>query len=233
MKTEERAELKEIFLSTVPVLSGYMVLGIGFGVLLRAKGYGVLWALLISTLIYAGSLQFVLIGLISSGAGILETALTALMINSRHIFYGISMVDKYGNTGPVKPYLIFSLTDETYALVCNEQTVNRFSDKKRFYLLVSLMNQFYWVAGSVFGSLIGSIIPFNTRGLDFALTALFITVFTDQWMSAKNHIPALAGIGASVVCLLIFGAGRFLIPAMILIIIILAALRGKADYEYN
>lgn len=231
MKSGRRAEYREVFLSTVPVLSGYMVLGIGYGILLKAKGFGVLWAFLTSSLIYAGSLQFVLINLIAGGAGILETALTALMINSRHVFYGISMVDKYAKTGAVKPYLIFSLTDETYALVCNEQAVNRFSDKKRYYFTVSLLDQIYWIAGSVTGSLIGSVIPFNTKGLDFALTALFITVFTDQWLSCKNHLPALTGAGASVVCLLIFGRDRFLIPAMVLIIILLAVLRGRTEND--
>ncbi len=210
---------------TLPVMAGYLVLGTGFGILLETKGYSFLWALLMSASIYAGSMQFVMIDLITGGASIITTALTTLMVNARHLFYGISMIDKYRDTGKYKPYLIFALTDETYSLVV--QDTPEFSDKERsrYCFLVSLIDQCYWVTGSVVGGLLGSLIPFNMDGIDFALTALFVTIFTEQWLTAKDHASALIGVLSSVFCLVIFGADRFLIPDMVLITVLLAGLR--------
>ena len=225
----DKKEIKKAFIDTLPVMTGYLVLGIGFGIILKTKGFGVLWALAMSTVIYAGSMQFVAIDLMTGGASLAVTALTTLMVNARHLFYGISMVDRYKGAGKKKPYMIYALTDETYSLVCGEES------RHRYYFAVSLFDQIYWVTGSVCGSLLGSVIPFNTEGIDFALTALFVTVFVEQWLSNGRHGPALAGLGASVLCLLIFGAENFLIPTMILITVILTLMRkrieaaGKAD----
>jgi 4-azaleucine resistance transporter AzlC len=200
--------------STLPILAGYLVLGMGFGILLTSKGYSWWWSLLMSLTIYAGSMQYAAINLLTSGASFIATALMTLFINVRHIFYGITMLSEYKNTGVKKPYLIFSLTDETFSLVCSPNLPSGV-DKQKYFLSVSLFNQFYWVAGSVLGSVLGNIVPFDTTGIDFAMTALFVVIFVEQWEKSKNHFPAIIGVVCSVVSLLIFGADDFLIPAMI------------------
>ncbi|MDO4305820.1 MAG: AzlC family ABC transporter permease [Eubacteriales bacterium] len=209
-----RQTLKYSFLSTLPVMAGYLVLGIGFGILLHDKGYSFWWAILMSVSIYAGSMQYVGVELLATGASPLSAALMTLMVNARHLFYGISMVEKYRDTGKAKPYLIFSLTDETYSLVCAPYLPDGIV-KKDYYLLVSLLDQCYWVLGSFLGSLLGSALPFPTEGIDFAMTALFVVIVVDQWEKTKQHIPAILGMAVSVVCLLIFGVSNFLIPAML------------------
>ena len=215
---------KYAFKQSVPIMAGYIVLGMGFGVLLESKGYGVLWAIAMSVFIYAGSMQYVAINLITGGASLIAAALMTLMVNARHLFYGISMLDKYKNTGKYKPYLIFALTDETYSLVCSG-TIPEGVDRNKYYFLVSLFDQVYWVIGSVIGSVVGSVLNFNTAGIDFSMTALFLVVFVEQWKSTKDHASAITGVAASVVCLLIFGAGNFVIPAMISITVILLLMR--------
>lgn len=225
-RTKQRQDIKIALVDTLPVMAGYIFLGIGFGILLQSKGFGVWWALLISVTVFAGSMQYVAVNLLAGGAGLLYTALTTLTVNARHLFYGISLVDKYKNTGKRKPYLIFALTDETYSLVCGEKAGEHAADKHRYYFLVSLFDQIYWVTGSVIGALLGEIIPFNIQGIDFALTALFITIFVEQWLSTKAHHPALIGVGISVVCLLLFG-DNFLIPALLLITVALLLWRKR------
>lgn len=214
--------VKQAFIDTIPVLTGYVVLGFGFGIILKANGYGTGLAFVMSLIIYAGSMQFVAIGLLTGGASLLTAALTTLMVNARHLFYGISMLEKYRNTGKRKPYLIFSLTDETYSLVCRDLSDVPEAERKRYYFWVSLLNQSYWVAGSVLGAVVGSMVSFNSQGIDFALTALFLTVFIEQWMSAKDHWPAIIGVGVSVICLVIFGSEHFLIPTMLAISVLLS-----------
>ena len=216
--------MKSAIVATLPVLTGYLVLGFGFGIVLRAAGGSIVLAAAMSTLIYAGSMQYVAIGLLTGGASLITAALTTLMVNARHIFYGVSMLDKYRAVGARKPYLIFALTDETYSLVCTDALPVPDEQRKAYYLLVSLFNHLYWITGSVLGALVGSLISFNTEGIDFALTALFVTVFWDQWLSTKKHAPALIGVGAALACLLIFGSESFLIPTMLLIALILLLL---------
>jgi len=205
-------------------MAGYMVLGIGFGMTLENNGYGIWWALAMSGLIYAGSMQYVAIPLLTSGASLISTAVTTLMVNARHLFYGISMIDKYKGAGKKKPYMIFALTDETYSLVCQEDCPKGI-DYHTLCLFISVFNQIYWVTGSVLGSLLGAVIPFDTTGVDFSMTALFVTVFVEQWLSTKNHIPAVVGLLSSVVCLAVFGQEHFLIPSMIAITVLMAVLR--------
>lgn len=213
-----KKKLKRAFFATVPVLTGYLVLGMGFGVMMQNKGYGILWSLGFSVFVYAGSMQYLSVNLLSGGATLLAAALATLMVNGRHLFYGISMVDRYRDAGKEKPYLIFALTDETYSLLCTGKN----SDIR---FLISLLDQIYWVAGSALGSLVGALLPFELMGIDFALTALFLCVFVEQWMSTKDHIPAIAGVVCSVLCLLLFGRENFLIPAMISITAVLTALK--------
>ncbi len=227
---------KRAFVATVPIMAGYLVLGIGFGVFLKAKGYGMWWSLLTSVVIYAGSMQYVLASLMSGGASFLTVGLTTLMVNARHLFYGISMVQKYKGAGKKKPYLIFALTDETYSLVCDvPEDIEKLGKKAtmKYCFLVSLFDQIYWVSGCFLGGLAGEYISFNTEGVDFALTALFITIFTDQWMKNKNHIPALIGVLSSVIALAIFGQDSFLIPAMILIMTALLIMQRVKGGQNN
>jgi len=218
--------LKKTFKDTIPVFTGYFVLGIAFGIIMKTKGFGALWSLAMSTVIYAGSMQYLAVDMMTAGTPLITVALTTLMVNARHIFYGISMVDKYKNTGKAKPYLIYALTDETYSLVCTESDMTQ-EERNFYYLAVSALNAFYWAGSCVLGSLVGSFITFNTEGVDFALTALFVTVFVEQWLSSKDHRPALTGLGASLVCLLIFGKDTFLIPSMLLITLVLSLMRGR------
>ena len=220
-----KKDIKKALRDTVPVLSGYLVLGMGFGILMQTKGYGVLWTLAMSVFVYAGSMQYFAIDLLCGGASLISTAISTFMVNARHIFYGISMVDKYKGAGKKKPYLIFALTDETYSLVCSGNEEMTKEQRNRYYLLVSLFNHTYWIAGSVIGALLGQVIPFSTEGIDFALTALFVTVFVEQWKSTKDHVPALIGVFASVISLAVFGADDFLIPAMIIITLALSLLK--------
>lgn len=208
---------KPALAATLPVMAGYLILGFGFGIIIKANGYSTVLAAAMSIFIYAGSMQYVAIGLMTGGASLITTALTTLMVNIRHLFYGVSMLEKYQNTGKAKPYLIFALTDETYSLVCGELPGLAPEDRTSYELLVSLLNHLYWIVGSIAGAVAGSLIRFNSQGIDFALTALFLTVFTDQWLTAKKHGPALIGLGASVASLLIFGKDNFLIPAMLII----------------
>jgi len=220
--------VKKAFKDTIPVMTGYLVLGLGFGIILKAKGYGVLWAFAMSTIIYAGSMQYLAIDLMTGGASLIATAMTTLMVNARHLFYGISMVDRYKDSGRKKPYLIYALTDEVYSLVCIDSPMPE-REKKQYYFLVSLFNQSYWVGSCMLGALLGSLISFNTEGIDFALTALFVTVFVEQWLSTKDHKAALVGLFSSLVCLAVFGAANFLIPSMIVITIILSLMRKGAE----
>ncbi|MCR5826025.1 MAG: AzlC family ABC transporter permease [Oscillospiraceae bacterium] len=204
-------------------MAGYVVLGIGFGILLRDAGYGVGWAFAMSLLIYAGSMQYVGVGLLSSGASLLTAALTTVTVNARHLFYSISMIERY-RSARFKPYLIFALTDETYSILSDGKTPEG-ADPDLYRLLLSAFNHLWWVSGSVIGSLLGSVIPFSTRGIEFSMTALFLASFTEQWLTTQNHIPALTGLLSTFVCLLAFGPERFLIPAMLLITLVLTLLR--------
>lgn len=197
-------------------MAGYIVLGIGFGILLNDKGYSFWWALLMSTFIYAGSLQYVGIELLATSASFISVALMTFLVNARHIFYGISMLKTYNNSGKIKPIIIATLTDETYSLVCSGDFPETI-DKNKYFLYLSLFNQSYWIIGSVIGAIIGSAFSFNTAGIDFSMTALFVVVFIEQWEKTEQHLPALIGLSISLICLLIFGKNNFLIPTMFLI----------------
>ncbi len=218
------------FYKSFPVMAGYVVLGIGFGILLRNAGYGVLWAFSMSALIYAGSMQYVGIGLLTGGASVITTIITTIMVNARHLFYSISMINKYKGSGKYKPYLIFALTDETYSLLCDDEGPSR-ETLNQYRFFVSLFNQCYWVAGSIIGSMLGRVLPFSTAGIEFSMTALFIASFTEQWITSKDHIPALTGLLCTALCLVIFGAEKFLISSMLLITFVLTIIRKREDVK--
>ncbi len=225
-----KEEVRRALIKTVPNMTGYVVLGFGYGMIMQSIGFGVLWSLGMSLFLYTGTMQFVAIGLFTGGASLLTTAVTTLAVSARHLFYGISMIDRYKNARR-KPFLIFTLTDETYALVSNRLDTDRMEPAERdnYYFLVSLLDYCYWSVGTVLGCVAGSLLAINTEGIDFALTALFVSIFVDQWMATKDHAPGVFGVVLSVLALLLIGPDSFLIPAMILITVALTLMRKRID----
>jgi len=229
-ETKSMAALRYAFPKTVPVMAGYLVLGTAYGILMNVNGYGIWWAVLISIFVYAGSLQYLGITFFAAAVNPWYAFFMSLMLNARHLFYGLSMLDKYKDGGKLKPYLIFALTDETFSVLCNEE-VPEGINKYHVYFFASLLDHLYWVTGALIGSLAGGLIRFDTAGMDFALTALFVVIFVDQWKSGQGHKAALAGVGASALCVAVFGQSVFIIPAMILILTIITAWYFKEKRE--
>jgi len=219
--------LRFAFYQTVPVLLGYTVLGIAFGVVLQRAGYGAPWALLSSVVVFAGSAQFVMADLIATGASLLTVFVMTLFINSRHIFYGLTFVERFRGTS-ARTYRIFSLTDETYSLLCSLQTPAGM-DENALMLLIALLDQSYWVMGSVLGALIGELIPFDLTGIDFSMTALFVVILIDQLRGKNNRLPALIGGASAILCLILFGADGFLLPALVIAATVLTILCPKTE----
>ena len=215
---------------TLPVLAGYLVLGVAFGLLLNSIGLGVFWAAAMSILVYAGSAQFLAVSLIGASASLPQVALLTFLLNFRHFFYGLSMVSRYQGVGKRKLYLAFALSDETYAILAGALPPAQV-DPADYYFAVSLLDQCYWVAGSLIGTTVGQLITFDTTGVDFAMTALFVVLTVEQWKSARRHAPALFGVCCGVVCLLIFGPDLFLIPALAAIVALLLLFRRRLEEE--
>ena len=221
---EHKGILRQALLYSSPVFVGYVMIGFGFGIVLRDAGYGLPWAIAMSLFIYAGSMQFVGVSLITAPASLLTAALTTLMINARHLFYAISMIGRYRNTGKRKPYLVFALTDETYALLSGPLPCQE-AERPRFCFWVSLFNHSYWILGTVLGSLAGASLPFDTRGIDFSMTALFAAAYTEQFFHRSQRLSSLLGLGITLLSLVVFGQNLFLIPAMVGITAALLLLR--------
>lgn len=219
--------LKRVFWDTVPVLTGYLFLGAGFGILLSETGYGIGWAFFMSLFMFAGSGQYLAVSLLASQASLISTAVATLLVNARHLFYGISLVDAYKDAGKKKFYMIFGLTDETYSLVTQNQPPEGMS-RHLYCFLVTLFDHIYWICGCVLGNIMGATLPISFEGVEFVLTALFVTMFVEQWLSSKNHLPALIGVMSTILCLLIFGKDIFLIPSMVLIALLLTISRKTA-----
>lgn len=205
---------------TLPICAGFLFLGMSYGFLMKSKGFSFLYPMMMSLVIFAGSMEFVTVNLLLSAFHPLHAFLLTLMVNARHLFYGISMLEKYKNMGWKKPYLIYGMCDESFSVNC---TVDPPPDVDRgwFMLFVTLLNHIYWVTGSVLGALLGYAVHFDTTGIEFVMTALFLVMFIDQWEKTKNHKPALAGLGCSAVCLAVFGSGNFILPSMACIILCL------------
>ncbi len=218
--------LRPALVVTVPVLCGYLFIGFAFGVMLRDAGYPPPWAFLSSLTIYAGSGQYLLVSLLSAKASIVTVAVMTLLLNCRHIFYGLSFLETFGSMGVKKWYMIFSLTDETYSLLCSLKTPDGV-DPNAMRFMVAILDQSYWIAGSVIGAVIGGVMPFDSAGIDFAMTALFTVIFVEQWLSAKNHIPALIGFGAAGISLGLLGPDNFILPAMLAICVMLVLGKGR------
>ncbi|MDO4478220.1 MAG: AzlC family ABC transporter permease [Lachnospiraceae bacterium] len=222
--------IKKSFTASIPILAGYIALGMGFGILLRNAGYGLPWAFLMSLVIYGGTIQYVGVSLIAGPASIISTILTSLMINARQLFYAISMITLYKDAGKFKPYLVLSVTDETYSLLSNGKTPEGV-DPHEYRFWVCLFCQCYWIIGGLLGNGLGNVLPFSTQGISYSMTALFVASLTEQWISTKNHVPALTGIISTLACLLLFGPEKFLIPSMIVITFVLTVLRGPMEHR--
>ena len=215
---------------TVPVACGYIFLGMAFGVLLNEAGYGPVWALCSSLFVYAGSMQFIMVSLLAAGAPIYTVAVTTFLVNARHIFYGLGMLEKFRGLGKRFPYMAFALTDETYSVLCSMDAPTGMDwNDCAFY--VSMLDQCYWVLGSLLGSLLGQALPVDLTGIDFSMTALFVVIFVDQWKQFPSHVPALTGLTCAVAARLLFGPDNFLLIALIAAVAILAALRGRLEGE--
>ena len=213
---------------TVPVMLGYLSIGVAFGLLFEKAGYNFIWTFFISLTVYAGAMQFIAVSFFYGGIGLLQIAVMTLVVNFRHIFYGLSFLDRFNTFGKKKWYMAFALTDETYSLLCAMKPPEGV-DEKKFFLSVAMLNQSYWIAGSVIGSLAGSLITFDTTGMDFAMTALFIVIFLDQWKAYASHIPALIGIGGTTAVLIAIGPENLVIPSMILIVLSLMLMRKQLE----
>lgn len=225
-----RAAFKTAFPYTIPVLTGYLFIGIAFGVMFAEKGYSFLWAILMSTLVYAGSGQYLAVNFFVPGFSFIQAIFLTLMVNIRHVFYGISLLEKFNRFGKKRWYLVFGLTDETYSLLCTTNIPEDVDDEK-FLLAITLLNQSYWIIGSAIGGIAGTVIPFDSTGIDFAMTALFVVIFLEQWFQKKNRIPAVIGVVVSFICLQIFGADHFVLPSMLIIIGVLFMSRRKLETE--
>ncbi|HHX11202.1 MAG TPA: branched-chain amino acid ABC transporter permease [Clostridiales bacterium] len=222
--------LKAAFPYTIPVFTGFTFLGIAYGILMTSKGYGLIWTLLMSLFVFAGSSQYVAITFLTTAFNPVNAFLMSLAVNARHIFYGLSLLDKYKDMDKIKPYLIFGLCDETFSIVCSTEAPEGVS-KKWFAFFITLLDHMYWVLGSVVGSLLGYMIPTSIDGLDFVLTALFVIIFVGHWKTKENRKAAAIGVICSVVALLIFGPDNFIIPSMIAIITVLTLGRKSLDRE--
>ena len=230
METNWRQTARFAFRQSLGVLFGYVFLGTAFGILLRQAGFGALWSLAFSGLVYAGSLQFVLAGFLAAPTALPTVALMSLFINARHLFYGLSFIERFRSMGKKRPYMIFSLTDETYSVLCGMDEVPAGVDKNGAMFLVALLDQLYWVAGSLLGTFAGGL-PLDFTGIDFSMTALFLVIFLEQWRGAKSHLPALLGLGCGAVFLLALRPDNFLLPALCTTVAVLLLARPVLNRE--
>ena len=215
-----KKEFQYAIIKSLPVMCGYVFLGIAFGIVLQQAGYNAIWAFAISLFVYAGSMQFVMVPLLAGAASPVTMAVTTLFVNSRHLFYGLSFVESFKEMKP-RLYMIFSLTDETYSVLCSCKNENPEENHHKAWFLISLLDQCYWIAGSIIGALLGQVLPFDFTGIDFSMTALFVVILIEQILSnpSKARLSAVTGLAAGAVCLLIFGSDRFLLPALLITVL--------------
>lgn len=230
MSAKYQKAMKAAFPYTIPILAGFAFLGIAYGIYMRSLGFSAIYPFLMSFIIFAGSMEFVAGNLLLGTFDPLGALFLTLVINARHLFYGISMLDKYSHTGKKKWYLIFGMCDESFSINCTAE-IPPDVDKGCFQMFVTLFNQLYWVLGATVGGLLGGLIQFETKGLSFVMTALFVVIFLNQWMGEKKHTSSFIGIGASVLCLVLFGGENFIIPAMLVILAVLTVCRKPIEKE--
>ncbi len=230
----DKHEIKNAFYAafpkTIPILAGFMFLGIAYGIYMNTSGFNFLYPMFMSLIIFGGSIEFVAVGLLLGPFDPVNALLLALMINSRHLFYGISMLEKYNLPGLRRYYLIYGMCDESFSINYTAKVPSDV-DAGLFMLFVTLLNQIYWVTGATIGGLFGSLVTFNTEGLEFVMTALFVVIFLEQWMNEANHTSSIVGIIIAGICLVIFGASNFLIPTMLSLLIALSLLRKSIQTE--
>ncbi len=226
----KRKAFKAALPYTLPICVGFLFLGMSYGFLMRSKGFSFVYPMLMSMFIFAGSMEFVASNLLLSAFNPVYAFFLTLMVNARHLFYGISMLDRYKNTGLKKFYLIYGMCDESFTINCTI-TPPPDIDQGWFMFFVTLLNQIYWVTGATLGALLGYVIHFNTKGIEFVMTALFVVMFVNQWREAADRRPSLLGLGCSAVCLAVFGSSGFILPAMALIVLSFTLCRGKFGGE--
>lgn len=226
--SQYKKAFRKAFPYTIPVLTGYLFIGTAFGVMYAEKGYSVLWAILMSVLVYAGSGQYLAVNFFMPGISFVQVIFLTFMVNIRHVFYGISLLGKFNKLGKSRWYMIFGLTDETYSLLCTTN-IPEDVDEGKFLFAITLLDHSYWILGSAIGAMAGNLLPINSEGIDFAMTALFIVIFIEQWMEKKNRIPEMIGAVGAVACLILFGADSFVLPAMLVIILVLFMGRKRLE----
>ena len=229
-RTKLKDAFKAAFPHTIPIFAGFWFLGMTYGIYMNVSGFSFLYPMFMSMTIFAGSVEFVAVSLLLGAFNPLQALAMTLMINARHLFYGISMLDKYRGNGLKDIYLIFGMCDESFSINYTAD-IPEGIDRGWFMFFVTLLNQCYWVFGATLGGIFGSLIHFNTEGLDFVMTAMFVVIFMEQWMKEKNHISAFVGLGVSLLCLIAFGSENFIIPAMIGILGVLTLLRAPLEKE--
>lgn len=217
--------LKTAFVKSIPIFCSYVFVSMAYGIMMASAGFPWYDSLLVSLTVYTGAFQFVLITFLSSGASLITIALTALLMNSRQSFYSLTFLKEFKQMGRRKLYMIHTMTDETYAVNCTLDLPKK--EKEDTMFLVALFSRCYWMVGSVLGGILGQIIPFDLTGIDFCMTALFLIIFIDQWEKAKKHSPALTGLGIGILCLLIFGENRFMLPALLIVSALLLLFQRK------
>lgn len=227
MNTKLKA-LKTAFPKTIPIMTGFLFLGMAYGVYARTSGLSAAAPILMAAVVFAGSMEFVAVDMLCGAFDPLNAFLMAIMVNARHLFYGIAMLDKYKKTGKKRWYLIFGLCDESFSINCTTEVPDDV-DCGWFYFWVTILDQLYWVSGAAIGSLAGGFIHIELPGLDFVMTALLLVIFIDNWLKEKSHISSIIGVGAALICLLIFGSGGFIIPSMTVILIVLTVLRKPIE----
>ena len=224
----QKKALKAAFPHTIPILAGFWFLGLTYGIYMNVSGFSFWYPMLMSLTIFAGSMEFVAVNLLLGSFDPFQAFVMTLMINARHLFYGISMLEKYRGLGWKKFYLIFGMCDESFSINYTAE-IPKDVDRGWFMFFVTLLNHFYWFFGATLGGIFGSLIHFNTEGLDFIMTAMFTVIFLDQWLKEQNHTSALAGMGISILCLIAFGSDDFIIPSMIGILGVLTLLRKPLE----
>ena len=227
MKRFSSTTLKTAFVKFIPIFCSYVFVSMAYGMMMASAGFPWYDSLLVSLTVYTGAFQFVLITFLSSGASLITIALTALLMNSRQSFYSITFLKEFKQMGRRKLYMIHTMTDETYAVNCTLDLPKK--EKEDTMFLVALFSRCYWIVGSVLGDILGQIIPFDLTGLDFCMTALFLIIFIDQWEKAEKHTLALTGLGIGVICLLIFGENRFMLPALLIVSALLLLFQRKEN----
>ncbi|EOS81616.1 branched-chain amino acid transporter AzlC [Dorea sp. 5-2] len=225
-----RKSFRCAFPHTIPIFAGFLFLGMTYGIYMQVSGFSFWYPCLMSLTIFAGSVEFITVNLLLGAFNPLQALALTLMINARHLFYGISMLDRYKGTGWKKPYLIFGMCDESFSI---NYTADIPADVDRgwFMFFVTFLNHLYWFSGATLGGIFGSLIHLNMEGLDFVMTAMFVVIFLEQWLKEKRHESSLIGLGVSLTCLILFGADNFIIPSMIAILAVLTLLRKPLEKD--